>query len=504
MLPTCGCVTVDDNDEFGQLISLEGMEGLHQVIDALLPGPDMGEDDELDITRAAPLPIKEMFPDFMKQFVSSCTRHNEAVPIAVAANALLRLSALIGPMVYLPIGDEKRLLNEFMLMVGPSGLGKGASNHGPKRIFNRVEDFLNLNLDNQFQAGKSDGINKYPSLRVHTGGLSSGEGLAAALDDGTGEGKTYPVSDKRALVFESEFANSMSMAQRSGNILMMVLRNAYDGVAIEPLTKRDKIRVSDPYICLMAHITAKELSQHDQFSTLANNGMLNRFLILWQQPVKDVPFPEPIEQDTVDQLAQSLADRILFARGGSHETHWRKVRKVARPMTLSKEARALWEKEYGRLLNRADCETVKILTRRHRLHAMILASLFALLDFRFEIQQQDINSALAWCEYSRQSVVYIFNALAEQNAAQKLQAMSKQVLRAITLLNKKNKQCTATDLYNWFQRKVKKQCLHASLELLLNNIPPLIVQSKVIRGRGRPVFLYDLSSASKSYLSESP
>ena len=497
MPPTYG-YTIMAND-FDNIISLDGMENLHQVLDALMPAPESqdSDDEEPDSTRAAPVPFKAMYHNSIREIVEVSTLNNEAVPIAVAINVMTRFSALVGPMVHLQIGDEQRKLNEFVLMVGPSGLGKGASNHGPSRIYKATEEYLALDLEYQFQAGKSEGLKEYPFLKVHSGGLSSGEGLAAALDDGEGDGKTTATHDKRILIFEPEFANSMNMAQRSGNILMMVLRNAYDGVTIEPLTKRDKVRVSDPYVCLIAHITAKELTRHDQFDMLANNGMLNRFLILWQQPVREVAFPDPIPQNLVDKMAKKLADRILFARHHSHETHWKKVRDQSIPVKLSKDAQAIWQKEYGHLLNRPDCETVKILTRRHRLHALILAALFALMDARTVIQPEDIHSALSWCEYSRQSVVYIFNAVSDQINSEKLFSLSKKILYAIGVLNLKNNQCTCTDLYNWFQRKIKKQNLHAALEMLLNHIPPLIIQSKVIRGRGRPMFLYTLSDASK-------
>lgn len=489
-------------DGFDNIINLDSVR---QILDAILPmASDLENDSDCqDDTRSPPALTKDMLPGILQEAVDACTLNSEAVPIAVAINLLSYFSALIGPTVYLQIGDEERLLNDFVLMVGPSGLGKGASSHGPKRIFNRVEGFLALNLDNQFQAAKSESIKVYPNLKIHTGGLSSGEGLAAALDDGDDDGVLHSVPDKRLLVFEPEFANSMSMAQRSGNILMMVLRNAYDGVTIEPLTKKNKIRVSNPYVCLLAHITAKELSNHEQFSMLANNGMLNRFLILWQQPVKDVPFPLAIAQDKVDAMAQSLAESVLFARQNSHETHWKKIIGRSKAMTMSDDAIALWKKEYGRLLNRPDCEIVKTLTRRHRLHALILASLFALLEQRFEIQAQDIRLALEWCEYSRKSVVYIFNTMKDQRDANNVHELSKKVLFAIYRLDDKNRQCTRTDIHNWFSRKLKSSQLQACLEHLLNYIPPLIEQYPIKNKNNRTVPSYRLMKAAWQQINNS-
>ena len=490
------------SDGFDNIIDLDS---IRQILDAILPMPSdiEAESEEPDNTRSPPMVTDDMFPGILGDIVGACSRHCEAVPVAVSINTLIYFSALVGPMVHLPIGDENRLLNDFALMVGPSGLGKGASNHGPRRIFNRVEEFLALDLDRQFQEGSSNGIKQYSPLRVHNGGLSSGEGLAAALDDGEGEGKTVSVTDKRTLVFESEFANSMNMSQRSGNILMMVLRNAYDGVTIQPLTKRDRVKVSDPYVCLIAHITARELAEHDQFQTLANNGMLNRFLILWQQPDREVPFPSPVDQGVVDHMANLLAERILFARRNSHETHWKKIRSQSLAITFSQDAITLWESEYGKLLNRADCDVVKVLTRRHRLHALILASLFAFMDLRSEIRTADIKSALAWCEYSRQSVVYIFNTLSDQRKAIQIYGLSRKVLFAVYRLNDKNNQCTKTDIHNWFSRKLKSEQLQASLECLMHHIPPMVEQHTIKNNNDRTVPTYRLTKAALGQINDS-
>lgn len=496
----------DDSDQWETVVQSQGVT---------LDAPEIGraidlaterlraiptEEKDPDLTRTPPKPTDEMFPGFLKGVVEHCCAHSEAVPVAVTINVLLRFAALVGPLVYLPIGDERRLLNEFVLMVGPTGLGKGSSNHGPSRLFRRVEEYLALDLENQFQAGKSDGISQYPLLKIHTGGLSSGEGLAAALNDGEDDDKAEPVPDKRILIIEPEFSNTLSMSQRTGNIICMVLRNAYDGVDIKPLTKRDKVRVTNPYVCLMANITARELTGHDQSEMMVYNGMLNRFLILWQQPEKNVAFPQPIPDAILDTMAQSLADRLLFARQHNHETHYRKVREQAWPIQLSPEAQTLWEKEYDRLMNSGDCETVMILTRRHRLHALILATLFALLGQRRVIQVDDIHSALAWCEYSRKSVIYIFNQLREQNRAQFIHKVAQQVLLAIHRIQAQHGQCIRTQIYAWFHKNIQAEQLQAALEALLTHIPPLIEQSSIKPKRGKAVQSYGLTAAGRTFL----
>ncbi len=473
-----------DAPELNNLIDLEA-ERLNYLRD----------EQHQDLTRSPPQADPVMFPGLLREVIDACCTNNEAVPVAVAINTLVRLSSLIGPTVYLQIGDERRLLNEFVLMIGPTGLGKGASNHGPKRIFKQVEQFLELNFQLQLQAGKGNGVGCYPLLKVHTGGLSSGEGLAAALDDGNADDtRSRQITDKRMLAFEPEFANVMNMCQRSGNILSMVLRNAFDGSDIKPLTKRDKVQVTNPYLCLIANITAGELASHEQSATMSNNGMLNRFLILWQQPVCEVPFPDPMDNDKTDQLAQKLSECILIARNKNHDTHYKKMPAAARAIKLDKGAIQYWTTHYGRLLNRPDCDQVMLLTRRHRLHAMLIASLLAILDHRLEIGVRDLTSALAWCEYSRRSVIYAFNSLQEQNVAIRRHNLSSQLLNAIRDATQNNKPCTASDLYKWFHGKLKREDLSGALEYLLNHIPPLITQRTKQSGPGRPSLIYRLAN----------
>ena len=473
---------------------------INDIIDLSLARQRLLDDDivtdDLDSTRSPPQTTPAMFPGLLATIIDACCTHSEAVPVAVAANVLLRMAALIGPTVYLPIGDERRLLNTFILMVGPTGLGKGSSNHGPSRIFRRVEEYLALDLKQQFEAGQSNGIASYPWLTIHTGGLSSGEGLAAAIDDNS----EPPVLDKRLLVFEPEFSTVMTMAQRTGNTLSMVLRNGFDGVDIKPLTKRDKVQVTDPYLCLMGNTTARELACHDQSAMMTANGMLNRFLILWQQPTRAVPFPQAMTDDTVDQLAEQLAQCIHHARGGHHETHYRKVSQKARRISLNDDARAVWTESYSDLLNRPDCDRVQALTRRHRLHALILSALFALLDHRQVISASDVHSAIAWIDYSRQSVVYSFNALTDQQKSRQLSRLSYKLLFAINDIHQRQAHCSRTDLHQWFHGKLRRDQMQPALERLLCHIPPLIIQTRMQARRGAPTLVYSLTDDASSLL----
>ncbi|PJE80665.1 hypothetical protein CI610_00326 [invertebrate metagenome] len=484
-----------DAGDIGEVIDLHvaRLEMLDEDMKASFPGstPDLSPSPGL------PAVTEAMMPGRFGGAVRDLSAGSEAVPVAVAAHILLRFAALLGRLPYIPIGDERRWLNNYFMMVGSSASGKGFSGRPPQRLFRRIEEFLELDFSQQYDAGRTEGLSRYPCLPVHTGGLSTGEGLAAALTDGsTG---ISPVTDKRMLVFETEFGNVMAMAQRPGNSLGMVIRNAYDGSAIRFLTKASPVRASAPFLCIMGNITAEELTGHDQTGMMAANGMLNRFLLLYQHPSRVVPFPLPTPENIIDGHARWLADAVLSARNHSHETHWDKLPPLARPLSFSRDARQLWERNYGELVNRADCHEVMTLTRRHRLHALLISALFALMDRRTEIRPVDIRAGLAWCEYSRQSAVHVFRAGTRQYDADIADRLSLKLLHAIDHITRENSHCTKTDLYRFFNNRLRRSLLQPALDRLATFIPPLVTWTLEKTG-GAPTTRYTLTDDARQIL----
>jgi hypothetical protein len=115
-------------------------------------------------------------------------------------------------------------------------------------------------------------------LKVSNGPLSSGEGLVHAVRDGSDDENDDDrgVTDKRLLVVEQELGAALRAFQRSGNNLSMILRMAFDGGTVEPLTKNNRTIATDPHINVLGHITRQEL---DSLLTATEiwNGLGNRF-----------------------------------------------------------------------------------------------------------------------------------------------------------------------------------------------------------------------------------
>src|SRR5262249_29432197 len=136
------------------------------------------------------------------------------------------------------------------------------------------------------------------------GGLSSGEGLIYNVRDP--QWKKEPVkkgghvgdyedvrvdegeSDKRLLIVEPEFAAVLTVANREGNTLSEIIRQAWDDGRLSPLTKNNPLKATGAHISILAHITTQELLVRLDDTSKAN-GFANRFLWALVRRSKELP-----------------------------------------------------------------------------------------------------------------------------------------------------------------------------------------------------------------------
>ena len=108
---------------------------------------------------------------------------------------------------------------------------------------------------------------------------STSEGLVDAIRDKKDDDDDQGVIDKRLFCLEAELGAALRATQRQGNTLSAILRAAWDGHKIAPLTKNNKIAATDPHICILAHITRPELQPLLTASDVWN-GFANHFVWL--------------------------------------------------------------------------------------------------------------------------------------------------------------------------------------------------------------------------------
>lgn len=431
---------------------------------AYMPGQEDGPDNH----RNAPQPDPACLYGLVGDVAKAGSENTEANPFAIALNLMAYLSCAIGRGAYAYIGNTRHHARIFGLHVGRTGRGrKGDAASLVHRIDMAIRAADEANHDSM-------------APQVHSGGLSTREGLALMIHDGWTQGKNEvePIHDKRLWVVESEFVNVLMQSKRDGNTLSSALRDCWDGVSIKPATKgQPRVWASNPHICLSAGITGSELHNVMAARELTN-GFANRFLMIWAERDKILPFPRATPQDEVDALARRVIEVIRFAGGDRFAE--RDVRVIGITPAAEQRYAALY---LGELNDQSAGEIVTALLERRAPVLRRLAMLFALCDLKTEVDVQHIDAALAWTRYWTDSVKFIFS----DGAAEVRTAETNETAQTIVeFLQKKGKASRWELTKQCFGGHKSKTVIDEALDELLTASPARIVVQTVPRPKGTP------------------
>ncbi len=187
-------------------------------------------------------PQPAAFTGLAGDIVRAIEPHTESDPVAVLVQLLVAFGSVIGRGAHYAVEATRHHSNEFVVLVGPSAKArKGSSWDHVERIFAEVDPVW---------VGKRT-----------VSGLSSGEGLIWNVRDNPADDDDHSRQggDKRLLVLEAEFAAVLKMTARDGSTLSPVVRNAWDGKALQTLTKNSPARATGAHVSIIGHITADEL-----------------------------------------------------------------------------------------------------------------------------------------------------------------------------------------------------------------------------------------------------
>lgn len=220
--------------------------------------------------------------------VKTVDQYTEADPAALLVNILVMFGNVIGRSAFFKVEETLHYTNLFTALSGPSSTGrKGQSQSTPKRIYKAVDE-------------------EWVTSRI-VSGLSSGEGIIHKIRDANPQA-TPPdsgVSDKRILCTEEEFAQALKFMKREGNILSPILRQAWDGSPLQPLTKTSPTKCNEPHISIIGHITPEELRRQLNEIEIAN-GFANRFMWFYVQRSKLIASPKGVPPTYFCPLLMSL------------------------------------------------------------------------------------------------------------------------------------------------------------------------------------------------------
>jgi len=317
--------------------------------------------------------------------------HTEADPVALLVSFLSEFGAMLNRGPHLILDGSYHPLLFWPVLVGQSSKSrKGTAGR-------RIEALLRL-ADEDWTRGECKGT------------LSSGEGLAFAVRDAmhkeeplkergrpTGEIVMICVDpgieDKRLFLVQSEFGSVLKIMAREGNSLSGVLRDAWDGLTLAPMTKANRVRATDPHIGIVAHVTKDELLRN-LTDTETVNGFGNRFVWFIVRRSKELPFSGHPQECEVSALAKEIRTVLPVSRACGE-------------LTLSTLAREEWAGIYhnlsadrpgmaGALLGRAEAQVMR------------LAGLYAVLDGHSVIDLVHLKAALALWQHAEASTRMIF------------------------------------------------------------------------------------------------
>ena len=466
--------------DWNDMAAFEGLDEVNRQLQEFAPAGNSRQALNAKESRDGPSPLAppvmaaEGFPALVRSIVEAACASSEAHSVAVAANVIALFCCAIGRGPFQRIGDAVVHARAFALVVGKSGKArKGTAEITPREIFRRADAILRKTHQSNDR------------LRIHAGGLSTGEGVAWAIRDArepdaaTGKGGDQGVNDKRLMVIESEFANVLGQVKREGNILSPTIRNLWDGRDIEPLTKTSQLTATKPHVVIIGHITGHELREKSTENDAAN-GLMNRFMILHVHRPKLVPLPEPTPGDVLDDLALRMSDSIDHAtRGDPHGNNTHEV-------VMTPAAKELWCELYPQITRDLDGKAGSLMARSE-VYARMLAMVFCLMDRRSEIFPCDLRAALAWVEYWHQSITYVFLTGEDEPG---IDEFTNSVLDLVA----GQPGIKLSELQeHWHRKRIPE--VKASLEKLLNLAPPVIEMRKDKGTGGRTAQRYFLVSA---------
>lgn len=324
---------------------------------------------------------------------------SEAAPVAVYYSFLTAAAAMVGRYKYLQVGESRHYARLFTAVVGASSRArKGTSFKPVERIIKQAE-LLDYSA----------------TLQITNGGLSSAEGLIYAVRDEAEETKgkdSIPiwdaVDDKRLLVVEEELGAVFKVAQRDGNVITQILRKAWDGGILAPMTKNNRMKATDPHINILGHITQFELKALLSANDI-NNGLANRFLWACVRRTKKLAFPQRMDDHAVNKIADKLYKAFKLAESSAFNE-----------IRLDDEARKFWNVKYHEI-STDRYGVLGSVTSRDEAQVLRVALLFCLLDCVTMITTDHLKAAISVIEYSVKSAEFIFTVPTEDTSdAQKL------------------------------------------------------------------------------------
>ncbi|MGH3077236.1 MAG: DUF3987 domain-containing protein [Gaiellaceae bacterium] len=318
------------------------------------------------------------------EYALAVAPYTEACPAAVLVSSLVAFGNAVNRNVFVPTGATTHHTNEFVLLVGPTAIG-------------RKGDGMTIGIRPIELAN--------PEWReCLLGGFGSGEAVVEAVrdakreldDEGNEKVVEAGAADKRLLVFEEELGHVIAVASREGSTLSSLWRKAWDGRRLENRTKGRRLIATDAHVSALAGITPEELLRKMPETEFAN-GFMNRWLVVLVERARLLPDPPRIPPAFDEEWSGRFAEALAYTR-----------RSGAGMMKRVGAAKHLWDRAYREELSIRRDGLAGAICARAEAHTLRLSMLYALLDRSKTIRYEHVEAALALWRYCEQSAYMIF------------------------------------------------------------------------------------------------
>ncbi len=336
-----------------------------------------------------PTMAREAFHGIAGRVVEMIEPHSEADPAGLLLTFNVMAGASLGRGSFATADAAEHPPRLYMTQVGKTSVGrKGSTMAQIRRVF--------AYADTSFVES------------CIVGGSASGEGLINEVRDGD-DGDDEGVRDKRRVVYEAEFGRVLKVIARDGNTYSSVAREAWDGLPLHVMTRKDPLRATGAHICILGHTTMVEL-QKNLTDVELGNGFANRFLFALTKRSKKLPSGGNLDPADIAPIGHEL--RGILDKG-------RNRGRVERSM----EAEKLWSDIYNSVDDERD-GIFGAVTARAEAQMLRLSVLYALLDGSKMIEVPHLEAARAVWTYCEESAAYVFgDALGDSLADRLLEAL---------------------------------------------------------------------------------
>jgi hypothetical protein len=358
------------------------------------------------------------------EIVDAIEPHTEADPAGILLGLLVSIGAAVNAGPHVAVGATQHPARLNAVLVGETSRGrKGQGQREVERIIEIADPV-------------------FAAERI-MGGLASGEGLIAVVRDPTDDEDQPGSPDKRLLVVEPEFARVLKVANREGNTLSTVIRQAWDSGRLRSMTRRDPLVASDAHVAILGHVTRDELRRTLTDTDVAN-GFANRFLYGCVRRARLLPDGGELTRAEVERLGGELKVRI------------REARKVG-AVTRTPEAAERWRDLYQQMADADVGGMVGAVNARAEAQVLRLSLTYAIADVSSTINLDHMEAAWAVWNYCESSAAYIFGDSTGDEIADRL----------LAALRKRPKGMTLTEQSELFGRHVASGRRKTARELLV-------------------------------------